>query len=67
MSLGKRFLGFWYEFIIGDDWVVAAGVVLLLAASAALARADLHSTAWVVVPLGVAAILAVSLRRAINH
>ena len=64
MSFLKRFLAFWYDFIVGDDWVVAAGVVLLLAASGALARANMQTSAWVLMPLGVVVVLAISLRRA---
>ncbi len=30
MHFLKAFVRFWYDFIIGDDWVVAAGVVVLL-------------------------------------
>jgi len=33
MNFIKRFLAFWYDFIVGDDWIVAAGVVLVLAIS----------------------------------
>jgi hypothetical protein len=29
----KRFAMFWYEFVIGDDWVMAAGVVIALLAT----------------------------------
>jgi hypothetical protein len=36
----------------------------LLAATAALARANLHTSAWVLMPLGVVVVLAISLRRA---
>jgi len=64
MSFIKRFLAFWYDFIVGDDWGVAAGVVLLLAASGALARANMQTSAWVLMPLGVVVVLAISLRRA---
>ena len=60
----KAFAEFWYDFIIGDDWVVAAGVVVLLVVAGALAQANLHTIAWVVMPLGVVAVLAASLRRA---
>jgi len=30
MNFVKRFLAFWFDFIVGDDWIVAAGVVVLL-------------------------------------
>ena len=32
-----QFLHFWYDFLVGDDWMIAAGVVLALALSAGLA------------------------------
>ena len=38
MTYLKHFLLFWYDFIVGDDWMIAAGVVLALAVSAVLAR-----------------------------
>ena len=43
MNYIKQFLAFWYDFIVGDDWVVAAGVVVLLAAAGALARAEMNN------------------------
>jgi hypothetical protein len=64
MNFIKRFLAFWYDFIVGDDWVVAAGVVVLLAATGALARVNMHTSAWVLMPVGVVVVLAISLRRA---
>ena len=64
MSFIRRFLAFWYDFIIGDDWVVAAGVVVLLVATGLLANANLHTTAWILMPVGVVVVLAISLRRA---
>ena len=64
MALLKRFLAFWYDFIVGDDWLVAVGVVVLLAAAGALAQVALLTTAWLLVPVGVLIILAISLRRA---
>jgi hypothetical protein len=64
MNYIKRFLAFWYDFIVGDDWVVAAGVVVLLAAAGALARADMNTSAWLLMPAGVVLVLAFSLRRA---
>jgi hypothetical protein len=59
MSRLRRFGRFWWDFVVGDDWRVAAGVVVALAASAALAASDLP--AWWVLPAAVAALLYVSL------
>jgi hypothetical protein len=52
-----RFLRFWWDFIVGDDWVAAVGVAVALGVTAALA-------AWWVLPLGVAVVLALTLARA---
>jgi hypothetical protein len=62
VSALKRFLlGVW-EFIVGDDWLVALGVVLALGLTALLAGAGV--AAWWVLPVAVLALLASSLRRA---
>jgi hypothetical protein len=53
--------GVW-EFVVGDDWRMAAGVVLALALTAILAGAGV--AAWWVMPLAVLGLLALSLRRA---
>jgi hypothetical protein len=60
----KHFFAFWFDFIIGDDWTVAAGVALLLALAAWLAHTELQTLSWILVPAGVAVILTSSLRRA---
>jgi hypothetical protein len=52
---------FWYHFIIGDDWTVAAAVALGLIATAVL-RAN-GVSAWWLMPVLVIAMLGVSLRR----
>jgi len=57
-----RFIAFWYDFIVGDDWVVAAGVVAALALSAVLARRGIH--AWWVMLIAVVLLLSISLWRA---
>jgi uncharacterized membrane protein len=62
MRVLRSFLGFWYDFIVGDDWVVAAGVVVALAATAGLAHARVP--AWWLLPVAVVALLALSLVRA---
>ena len=36
MNFIKRFLAFWYDFIVGDAWEVAAGVVAVLGIGAGL-------------------------------
>jgi hypothetical protein len=57
-----RFGRFWWDFVIGDDWRIAAGVALALGATAALAATD--EPAWWLLPVAVAALLYFSLRRA---
>jgi hypothetical protein len=61
MSSLMNFLRFWYDFIVGDDWIIAAGVVLALVVSAVLARRDLN--VWWVMPLAVVVMLVVSIWR----
>ncbi len=51
-----------WEFVVGDDWRVALGVVVTLAATAAIAAAGLPS--WWLSPLATALILYRSLKRA---
>jgi hypothetical protein len=53
---------FWYRFIVGDDWTVAAAVVIGLVATAILNSRGIP--AWWLVPLIVVVTVGVSLRRA---
>jgi hypothetical protein len=53
---------FWYDFVVGDDWRVAVGVVVALGFTFGLARADLP--AWWVLPVALVLLLMLSLRRA---
>jgi hypothetical protein len=55
------FAGFW-NFVVGDDWRTALGVVLALALTALLASAGI--SAWWVMPPAVLRLLALSIRRA---
>lgn len=57
-----RFAAFWWDFIVGDDWHVAAGVIAALGATAALAATGIP--AWWLLPGAVAVLLGLSLRRA---
>jgi hypothetical protein len=54
-----RFLGFWSDFLIGDDWTIALGVVLAVAVTAVLAAAGI--AAWWLPPVAVVALLGRSL------
>lgn len=58
----RQFCAFWYDFVIGDDWRVAAGVVVALAATYGLHHASVP--AWWVVPAAVVILLPYSLWRA---
>lgn len=59
----KEFGLFWYDFIIGDDWHVAAIVVAGLAITALLVHVA-RVSAWWLLPLCVFAALGWSLHRA---
>jgi hypothetical protein len=58
----RSFGRFWWDFVVGDDWRLAVGVVAGLGSAAALAHSGV--SAWWVLPLAVAITLAWSLRRA---
>jgi hypothetical protein len=58
----RRFARFWWDFVVGDDWRVAAGVALAIGVSALVATTSVP--AWWLLPVAVATVLWVSLRRA---
>jgi hypothetical protein len=53
---------FWWDFVIGDDWLAAAGAALGIAATAVLAAAGI--AAWWLLPVATLLVLYLSLRRA---
>jgi hypothetical protein len=53
---------FWWDFVVGDDWRSAAGVVLAVGVTAALVAAGVN--AWWLMPAAVVAVLWLSLQRA---
>jgi hypothetical protein len=55
---------FWWDFVIGDDWLVAVLVVIAIGATALLATTSV--AAWWLLPLAVPVVLWLSLRRAIR-
>jgi hypothetical protein len=63
MRAVRSFGAFWYDFVIGDDWQVAAIMVAALAVTALLTHVA-GVNAWWLLPLCAFAALAWSLRRA---
>ena len=61
----KAFGAFWYDFIIGDDWTVAAGIVIALIITGVVATTAIP--AWWIVPAAIAILLPLSLWRATRH
>ena len=53
---------FWYDFVVGDDWTIALGVVVAVAVTALAAHHGI--TAWPILPGSVAALLTWSIFRA---
>jgi hypothetical protein len=51
-----------WEFVVGDDWRTAIGVVVALGLTAILAAVGI--SAWWVMPLAILGLLALSIRRA---
>ena len=69
MSLIRGFFYFWYDFLIGDAWDIALGVVVVLAAIGLIARVQ-PATDELLGPVLAAAVILlmwVSLRREIRH
>jgi hypothetical protein len=58
----RAFGVFWYDFIVGDDWRIALGVVMAFGITALLSYTGLP--AWWLPPLAVVGLLGASLRRA---
>ena len=54
----ESFLRFLWDFVVGDDWRIAAGVVVALGVTALVA--DTTVSAWWVLPLGVVLVLGLS-------
>jgi hypothetical protein len=57
----EAFLRFLWDFVIGDDWRIAAGVVVALGVTALVAGTSV--SAWWILPIAVALLLAVSVWR----
>jgi uncharacterized membrane protein len=60
----KRFGLFWYDYLVGDDWQVALGVVLALVLTFLVA--PLWPVAWLIMPLAVLLLLPYGLARSLR-
>lgn len=64
-ALVVSFGQFWYDFIIGDDWVAAAGVIVMLAGAYGLLRAGV--TAFWLGPVAILLTALITVRRALQR
>jgi hypothetical protein len=58
----RAFAGFWWEFVVGDDWRLTIGLLLALAVTMLLRHSDVP--VWWLLPATAALLLFNSLRRA---
>jgi hypothetical protein len=65
MSYLRSFGRFWWNFVVGDDWRLAAGVAASICITALLSHQAVD--AWWLLPVAVAFLLAESLRRAVRR
>jgi hypothetical protein len=62
----KAFGQFWYDFIIGDDWKIAVGVVSALAVLYLVMSANVLSDTWLTIVGGVLIVVAFTTSLAID-
>jgi hypothetical protein len=62
MSRVEAVLRFMWDFVVGDDWRIAVGVVIALGITALVANTAV--SAWWILPVGVAIVLSLSVWRA---
>jgi len=56
-----RFLRFWWDFVVGDDWRAAIGIAVAIGAAALIVWAGVD--AWWLIPIAIALVLGYSLSR----
>jgi hypothetical protein len=69
MGYVRQFAYFWYDFLVGDAWDIAAGVVVALVVIAVIARAQPSSGAMLgpLLAVAVVALTWLSLRRELRR
>ena len=60
----KTFGRFWWDFVVGDDWISPVCVVVAVAATAVVAATPVP--AWWLMPVAVCGTLYLTLRRALR-
>jgi len=58
----RNFLRFWYDFIVGDDWVIAVGIAATMVAAWLLEESSFPS--WWLFVLAIVGLLFVTVKRA---
>jgi drug/metabolite transporter superfamily protein YnfA len=66
MRFLKAFGEFWYDFIIGDDWKIAAAVVLAVAVLVAALKADVFGDHGLAILGGVLVVVAFAVSLAVD-
>jgi len=66
MKFLKAFGEFWYDFIIGDDWKIAVGVVVALALLLAALKAKLFGDTGLTILGGVLVVVAFTITLTID-
>ncbi len=61
----RAFGAFWYDFLVGDDWRVALGVVAALAITYGVSHTSVPT--WWLLPLAVVLLLPLTLWRAVRR
>jgi hypothetical protein len=69
MRFVRRFARFWWDFVVGDDWRIAAGVVVVLAGGALLvARTSVpDGVVAAITALGIVAVAIATIAAAGRH
>lgn len=62
----RGFIRFWWEFIIGDDWLVALAVIVGLAATYTVTHAS-NVPIWWLLPVVVVLVLPISIVRLLRR
>jgi len=60
----RAFVGFWYDFIVGDDWSVAVAVIAALALTYVVSTTSIP--AWWILPTAIVILLPMSVWRVVR-